>query len=138
MADMRARARESLTAPDVRPADLPDSGLIEMIRVAHVRRAPALVVEAVTELLRRLDYPVTVTKTPVTVTKTQAPVLGRKGANIRQRSYPTAVKTMAVQLQREGASNAAILRAIKEATGGPAPDRSNLVRTLARWAETAD
>ena len=95
MADLRARARECLTAPDVRPADLPDSGLLEMIRVAYARRAPALLAEAATELLHRLghDIPVTVTETkPATVTE----------------------------------------------TGGTAPDRSNLNRTLGRGAKDAD
>ena len=139
MADLRARARECLTAPDVRPADLPDSGLLEMIRAAYARRAPALLAEAATELLHRLghDIPVTITETkPVTVTEADpAPVTKR---TIRQTVYPADVRSMAVQMQRDGAPRRAILDAIARATAGTAPDRSNLMRILARWAKDAD
>ena len=63
MADMRARAREALTDPGLHAADLPDSGVLEMVRSSYARRLPALLREAADELLRRLGHVVAVTVT---------------------------------------------------------------------------
>ena len=138
MADLRARARECLTAPDVRPADLPDSGLLEMIRSAYARRAPALLAEAATELLRRLGHDIPVTVTEKTVTVTEPPPAVGTVRTIKQMTYPADVRSLAVQMHREGTPSRAILGAIERATGGTAPDIGNLGKALARWAKSAD
>ena len=54
MADLRARARATLDAPaDLLFSDLPDTGLLELIRVANHRRLPHVLMEAAAELAQR-------------------------------------------------------------------------------------
>jgi predicted transcriptional regulator len=66
------------------------------------------------------------------------PVAQGRSADVVQSNYPVEVQRLAVELRRSGAGSGAIIAAIAEATGGRAPSRSNLARTLAGWAELID
>ena len=143
-ADLRARARTQVFEGSPTPiSEVAASVLLEGIGAAYRARLPFEIERIAHELLRRLGHakavsvttiPVSVTTIPVTATDNPGPPPS-EGAVIAQTRYPVAVKRLAVQMQREGADAAAILEAIERATGGKAPDPSNVLATLRRWAK---
>ena len=143
-ADLRARARTQVFEGSPTPiSEVAASVLLEGIGAAYRARLPFEIERIAHELLRRLGHakavsvttiPVAVTTIPVTATDNPGPPPS-EGAVIAQTRYPVAVKRLAVQMQREGADAAAILEAIERATGGKAPDPSNVLATLRRWAK---
>lgn len=153
MRRVREKALKALTTPSIGMNTLPDSALLEALRLAYGAQSTYGMAGAVRELFERANArgardplepsfkriePVTVAKNddtapapePVTVAETKPAKPTEPPSNAR--GYPPEVKARAVALADAGTPTREIHAAIM-AECGRSPDSSNLARLIRQW-----
>lgn len=157
MARTRQKARAALAGESPAPIDqIPDTALLEALRVSYRQAMTHDMAACVAELFRRAnprapagqsllvtfaalesaEAQISATVTEID-TATVAETDSATVTEIQSRGYPDDIRSLAIALTDEGKTNAEIRAAIRSRLGR-APDKGNLPRLVRSWRRAAE